>query len=293
MYHSKKTIGIGNGEIWSIHTTKTPDKIAPKQMQTLIYDQKTLLAPLNNKCLVYAPDPPSWWTFELCHRKEIRQFHLVSVRNAIPAEDNAQFSFKRDPDWSLGRFEHSEIIRSGGPSQIGNKSMPIELIIDRYVNGQKCDELRGAPISTRRTEVHLQCCPTLIDPASLAHSVDKISQDVRIISVVEVDVCQYRMVVCVPSLCSPVLPILTEEPSAYKVIQSLISKTRCYVYQEGWWTYELCVGTDLRQYHASTQLTPMPNNPQQAQLEVLTRVSCTYLNEVNFSYNIISHCVIR
>ena len=54
-----------------------------------------------------------------------------------------------DPDWSLGTFVRTLVVRSGGDPQ--NLSAPILKVIDYYENGQRCDETG----SGRKTEVHL------------------------------------------------------------------------------------------------------------------------------------------
>ena len=108
-------------------TAKPP---MPGDRTSPIYDQKTLMGALKNKCLHYQTNPPSWWTTEWCHRREIRQFHLQLVPltpsdPATPLPHSTKMRQERNPDYSLGKFERSVIVREGGPQSVGNKSVPI------------------------------------------------------------------------------------------------------------------------------------------------------------------------
>ena len=54
-----------------------------------IYKKKDLDELLNKACGYYNKD---YWSFEWCHRKEVRQVHIELINHIVV----------RDPDWSLG-----------------------------------------------------------------------------------------------------------------------------------------------------------------------------------------------
>ena len=63
-----------------------------KQFNTkddLMYKKKDLDELLNKACGYYNKD---YWSFEWCHRKEVRQVHIELINHIVV----------RDPDWSLG-----------------------------------------------------------------------------------------------------------------------------------------------------------------------------------------------
>lgn len=54
---------------------------------------------LDGLCGYHQEDP--YWSFEWCHRKEVRQVHFEYVQEKLV----------RSPDWSLGKFYNSHITR--------------------------------------------------------------------------------------------------------------------------------------------------------------------------------------
>jgi len=62
---------------------------------------------MREKCAVLID---GYWSYEWCHRKEVRQFHLEQRGKQM----------KRAPDWSLGRHVRTEVIWEGekGKSRI-------------------------------------------------------------------------------------------------------------------------------------------------------------------------------
>ena len=110
--------------------------------QPELTDAKLLSKMLKGFCGVL---PNEYWMIEWCHRVEVRQFHVQIV------EDQAM----RSPDYSLGTYERSAIIRERGDLQ--NKSARIVKMVEYFSGGQYCDETQGY----RSTEVHIQCCEGL------------------------------------------------------------------------------------------------------------------------------------
>ena len=110
--------------------------------QPELTDAKLLSKMLKGFCGIL---PNEYWMIEWCHRVEVRQFHVQIV------EDQAM----RSPDYSLGTYERSAIIRERGDLQ--NKSARIVKMVEYFSGGQYCDETQGY----RSTEVHIQCCEGL------------------------------------------------------------------------------------------------------------------------------------
>lgn len=87
-----------------------------------------------------------WWNYEWCHRKEVSQFHY-EVINGVGV---------RKPQWSLGKFTHSTIIRDHD-----DDDGDIQMIIDHYVGGQHCDETgdhRSTEVSNFEMSFYLLNC---------------------------------------------------------------------------------------------------------------------------------------
>lgn len=118
-----------------------------------LVDPDALSATLAHLCLVH---PAQWWNYEWCHRKSVSQFHIAGHEDvgyqSVAVGSNP--AWKRDPDYSLGTYTRSLVVREGGDS--GNTSARILKIVDMYTGGQKLDELQNG---YRSTEVHIQCCP--------------------------------------------------------------------------------------------------------------------------------------
>lgn len=69
----------------------------------VITDANAVSKALEGVCAVL---PIQYWNYEWCHRKEIRQVH-IEVQNG---------KITRSPDWSLGSYERSIVVRERGDS---------------------------------------------------------------------------------------------------------------------------------------------------------------------------------
>ena len=105
---------------------------------------------------------------------------------------------KRDPDWSLGSFSRSLVVRVGADPY--NTSAPILKVIDKYEFGQPCDETGGVG---RKTDVHMMCCEKDSIEKLNAQSPKDRNAIARIKSIVEPETCVYEMFICVQMLCNP------------------------------------------------------------------------------------------
>jgi hypothetical protein len=205
-----------------------------KIYSTELYDIDALTNSLNDMCTFLSG---SWWNYEWCHKKEIRQFHIDI--------DTVTNIANRNPDYSLGLYHHTEILRED--VDMFNLTSPIIKMIDYFRDGQQCDENRNF----RKTEVHFLCCDNISKNSNKDNKSNKLVRAV-IDKVQEIKLCHYQMNICVPSMCMPKDPILHKynDKSTLSLVKIMheLNKT-CLTKQEDWWTYELCFGVGLRQFH--------------------------------------------
>merc|ERR1711907_676660 len=88
------------------------------------------LSVLEGKCTV---SRKGWWTYQWCHKKEIRQYH---TENGV-----------RSHDWSLGRFDST-----GRKERPANRATKFKSHF--FLDGQRCDETGKG----RSSEVTFNCC---------------------------------------------------------------------------------------------------------------------------------------
>lgn len=189
-------------------------------------NQDLLARHLSGACITM---PAQYWTYEVCHKIEVRQAHMEFLHGG---------KVRRDPDWSLGHYTGTKIVRQNGDSS--DKTSPIIQMTDFYAEGQRCDETDQG----RSVEVEMQCCANLPGAHEAeqqhrrthgAHThtqhtqhrkhgqaardnnnkyYDNVQHEVNsfILSVSEPSVCAYKMTVCVPAMCFPNPP--TSLPAA-------------------------------------------------------------------------------
>ncbi|KAI9479588.1 glucosidase II beta subunit-like protein-domain-containing protein [Zychaea mexicana] len=163
-----------------------------------------LLEPLSKGCLLY--QKPGYWTYEYCHKKHIRQFHVD--RSAIQTDPPARTPHGQS--FYLGFFSPSSSSSSGSSNSeqtdVAEPSTNLQHIGDqryltqRWTGGSECD-LTGKP---RTIEVQFHC--------------DMNSHD-RISMFQEVTTCQYQMVISTPRLC--------QEMMLASQTQSDVNKIQC------------------------------------------------------------------
>jgi len=194
------------------------------------------LQALRGQCLTAQKD--AWWSFQVCHWQEVRQFHPVTPAEAVGlgvAVDSSGQLRHPEMDWSLGKFVSAALGRpvSGRSAQVHS-----------FDGGQLCDETGGG----RRARVQYTCAAL---PAISANG-----GALHVVSIEEPSVCQYELLVHVPELCAlpefsaaVAAPRTDQRPrrSFREVVASYDSS--CFQRSEGWWTYELCPLSQIRQYH--------------------------------------------
>ena len=120
----------------SLSTTTATSSNEDKEMSSF---QKAfgVIDRLQKVCMINSID---WWSYEWCHRKEVKQFHL--------AVDSDTKKHVRNPEWSLGTYVYSDYYSHEFDEDT------VEEVIDYYEDGQLCAETGEG----RKTEVHLRCC---------------------------------------------------------------------------------------------------------------------------------------
>lgn len=79
----------------------------------------------------------------------------------------------------------------------------------------------------------------------------------------EPSLCTYNMTVCSPLMCDQVIDRTHQSQMVSpRVSNSLTSilhalNNSCAMRLEGWWTYELCIGSHIRQMHLHTESTKL------------------------------------
>eukprot|EP00602_Paraphysomonas_sp_CaronLab_P003035 CAMPEP_0185031628 /NCGR_PEP_ID=MMETSP1103-20130426/19204_1 /TAXON_ID=36769 /ORGANISM="Paraphysomonas bandaiensis, Strain Caron Lab Isolate" /LENGTH=413 /DNA_ID=CAMNT_0027567203 /DNA_START=239 /DNA_END=1480 /DNA_ORIENTATION=+ len=163
-----------------------------------------------------------WWSYEWCYQKEVSQFHI---------EPRKVRETRRNPIWSLGIYEHNEILTDADGV--------ISEVVEYFSGGQICHEND----MQRSSEVHLTCCEKNMQetrrpidiPADQIASLDR---------VVEPDLCYYEIHLCTPLLCPDVmfaeLPHRVRNITLVEFMQKF--KSTCLKRQEQWWSYDACFG---------------------------------------------------
>jgi hypothetical protein len=143
-------------------------------------------------------------------------------------------------------------------------------MIDFFTGGQHCDENN----KLRSTEVHFLCCD-----AKKAYASDTLPP-ITIQGITEPTLCYYQMVVCVPAMCFPVYDNETKiKPKKTKSLTSIMNtlNTTCLLRQDGWWTYELCYGSGVRQFRLETTTQSATQNDKTKQGVLVQRQVITII----------------
>lgn len=146
-----------------------------------------LLREMEGRCMYYVS---GWWSYSLCYKRQIKQFHALPSGSGIPSypplEDPTTHSF------ILGKFPR-DIHVDDEPTQKKTTADTAELqtrggsryLVQRLEGGTTCD-LTGR---SRKIEIQFHCHPQSTD---------------RIGWIKELTTCSYLMVVYTPRLCNDV-----------------------------------------------------------------------------------------
>ncbi len=169
-----------------------------------------------------------YWTYEVCIGQSVNQFHAEGGSVSV--------------QYSLGTYARSVNKKSSdGVSNAASNTVPI---LEIFNGGTNCDETG----SGRNSIVGYVC--------GLG--------DLTLSDVKEHEVCGYKMVVSSRAFCSrpsssnPATASQTSgsgPPAAAGPVtmRSIVNElgSGCYAHVDGWWTYQLCPGTVMKQYHAT------------------------------------------
>jgi Glucosidase II beta subunit-like protein len=198
-----------------------------------------------------------WWSYEWCYGNKITQFHIDM--DQFTAEIRVE-SFTK-----LGQYETRNIVlnqESLEPNELAEDTPELARVTDTYADGDVCTDT-GRP---RTSQVHLMCCSPriLARQRGLLHR-HKIPFDSDIVALVDVveskeEICTYNVTLCTPLLCdgsrtkvknSAGVTIVDGPPdtSVNGILKRALGMYCLQTLNAGWWTYELCHGQKVRQYH--------------------------------------------
>lgn len=181
---------------------------------------KAVLRSLKGTCL---RSQLGYWTYEICLGQSVKQFHVEG--SAITVQ------------YSLGNYARSVYKKSG---ESGSNSVPV---LEIFNGGTNCDETG----SGRNSVVGYVCGVG----------------DLALTDVKEHEVCGYKMVISSRAFCSRPSssdPAATQASSgdllsgtSAVTMRSIINElgSGCYTLADGWWTYQLCPGISMKQFHAT------------------------------------------
>lgn len=149
-----------------------------------------LLREMEGKCMYYVS---GWWSYSLCYKRQIKQFHALPSGAGIPSyppmEDPTTHSFvlgkfpRRDDDGDIEE-EPMQKRTTTDVAELQTKGGS-RYLVQRLVGGTTCD-LTGR---SRKIEIQFHCHPQSTD---------------RIGWIKELTTCSYLMVVYTPRLCNDV-----------------------------------------------------------------------------------------
>ncbi len=165
-----------------------------------------------------------YWTYEICIGQSVKQFHAEGSTITV--------------QYSLGNYARSLHKKSG---ETGSHTVPM---VEIFNGGTNCDETG----SGRHSVVGYVCG----------------TGDIAITDIKEHELCGYKMVVSSPVFCSRSISSdstsatqeKTGEPLAAAgavTMRSIVNElgSSCHTLADGWWTYQLCPGASMKQYHAT------------------------------------------
>jgi hypothetical protein len=169
-----------------------------------------------------------WWTYQVCHFKEVRQYHEEG--NKV---DDGQ-------NWSLGSIQPPSDLGAFEPGTKDRRARAVH----PFSGGKTCEETNEA----RRGSVHYECRGINAGPST------------GIFEIEEPSTCVYAISLHVPALCkvkelqppAALMPVASDTPGAV----AKLYRERCFYRNEGWWTYEFCVNKHVRQFRQESGKSP-------------------------------------
>ncbi|KAI8384390.1 uncharacterized protein BYT42DRAFT_562370 [Radiomyces spectabilis] len=168
---------------------------AEEDTQQIIRRGLELLEPLSNECLYFHTH--EYWTYEYCHKKYVRQFHIEKEQqNDATARTKTQSYYlgyynnyakpSMHKDASQNKPAQQSDVASPDTIDVSNTELrrvaDKKYLVQRWTGGTQCD-LTGKP---RTVEIQYQCDMQSHDRVSLFQ---------------EITTCHYQMIISTPRLC--------------------------------------------------------------------------------------------
>ncbi|DBA02388.1 TPA: hypothetical protein N0F65_007207 [Lagenidium giganteum] len=164
--HYQQCLNDGVADAMAAKATEALNAIA-KATESRQEREEIVRKAMDGKCVT---TPTGWWTYEVCYKQEVRQYH-------------EQSDGTRPSDWSMGVYVPTDQIKTDSMTTAELAEMANN-VVQFFEGGQHCDE-NGAKRSTRVTYT---CC-------------DSNPSTVMVEDIDEPQLCTYRIRVCIPGLC--------------------------------------------------------------------------------------------
>ncbi|CAO3610111.1 unnamed protein product [Cunninghamella echinulata] len=215
---------------------KYSSELSASETQHTIENGLKLLEPLEKECLYYPTN--SYWTYEYCHKKHVRQFHIDPTKT----ESNAQDNIEGKSVYFLGKFP--ERVNKKDPSTLSNRNQDTTIHItsstnsknndpsllqqqqekenhDKYVQGSASTQLKQ--IGDKKLLVQRWGDGTLCDKTNQPRTTDiQFQCDIHhhgdhISNYQELSTCHYLMTISTPRLCDDSMLTSTKKPKLHQI----------------------------------------------------------------------------
>ena len=214
-----------------------------------------------------------WWQYKWCHVGQITQFHAEKNGQITATQLLGTYNALETQHYLLQHHKHKETKQPTSTTTGSKEEQPV--VVQLFDSGDSCPDTK-AKHTQRTTRVEFFCCglaPTQHKKKAMtAHTA-------TIASIAEPTTCMYVLKICTQYACGVNDRVGTGVVGAgdaddgsdvgsggsggsgnsarrknqrnNQSIQSLLAPLNkaCFRLQDGWWVYELCLGSHLRQFH--------------------------------------------